>query len=306
MDFAVQLISGSNSFFIGIAHASLDPETDRLYPPQGYHISSNDLHLYAENGVLVSSHSNGLPGTGLTIGGVLRVRYTAAPQASVAVSVRGSAFHKLPFNISPGEYRPCILMSRSDTVLSVFGGSNEPDAKRCRTMLRQMWTDSSFSDCAIVCGERKFDVHQLVLATASPVWRAALKGDFREGREATIRIDDASPSVVDAMLYFVYTGKLEGADVAALLPLAHRYELPDLVGLCVRTMLKQISVENVAKVVSLINDFSEHTEVAPLWPKLLEQVRQDSALLEAAMRSVVAPRSECKLADDRHNSPVTD
>jgi len=287
IDFAVQLVSGSNSFFVGIAHATLNPDTDRLYPPQGYHIFSSDLQLYAENGALVPSAS-GLPGTGLTAGAVLRVRYTVAPQASMAVSVRGSAFLKLPFDIAPGEYRPCILMSRNDTVLSIFGGSNEPDAKRCRTMLRQMWADSSFSDCVVVCGERRFDCHQVVLATASPVWRAALKGDFRERRESMIRIVDAEPAVVDAMLGYVYTGKLEGADVTALLPLAHRYELPDLVGLCVRTMLKQISPESVAKVVSVINTFSDHKEVAPLWPKLLEHVKKDPALLEAAMRAVSA------------------
>lgn len=293
IDFAVQLVSGSNSFFVGIAKATLNPERERLYPPQGYHIFSSDLQA-VENGSLLPGAS-GLQGTGLTAGAVLRVRFTAAPKATMSVSVRGSAFTKLPFDIASGEYRPSILMSRSDTVLNIFGGSNEPDAKRCRTMLRQMWADTSFSDCAIVCGAREFHCHRVILATASPVWHAALKGNFRERRDATIRIGDAEPAVVDAMLRYVYTGKLEDADLAALLPLAHRYEIPDLVGLCVRTMLKEISAESVAKVISLVNTFSEHKEVAPLWPQLLEQVKKDPALLEAAMRSVSAsrPHAEC-------------
>jgi hypothetical protein len=177
-------------------------------------------------------------------------------------------------------------MSRNDTVLNVIADSSEPDAKRCRTMLRQMWLDSTFSDCALTCGERRFNCHRAVLATASPVWRAALEGDFRERKEATIRIDDADPHVVESLLRYVYIGKLDGADTVAVLPLAHRYEMPDLVGLCVRTMVKHVNADSVAKVVSLVNMFSEHAEVAPLWPKLVDQVRSDATLLEAAMRCV--------------------
>jgi hypothetical protein len=289
IDFAVQLVGGSNSFFVGIAQAALNPHADRLYPPQGYHVFASDLQLYAENGVL-SSGGSGLPGPGLHAGSVLRVRFKAEPpapaKASMFVSVRGSAFVKLPFDVIPGEYRPCLLMSRNDTTINVIAGCSEPDAKRCRTTLRQMWLDTAFSDCVLECGERKFNCHRAVLGTASPVWRAALEGDFRERKEAKIVITDVEPSVVESLLRYVYIGKLDGADTAAILPLAHRYDMPELVGLCVRTMVKQINAQSVAKVVSAVNLFSEHKEVAPFWPKLVDRVKNDATLLEAAMRCV--------------------
>merc|ERR1711924_551522 len=131
----------------------------------------------------------------------------------------------------------------------------------------------------------------------------------KEGRESTIQVTDAEPDVVDALLRYIYTGKLLQRHAMALLPLAHRYEISDLVGLCVREMLRQLSVKNVTNIVSLVNRFSEHEEVAVLWPTLLEQVKYDHALLEASMRSVSAPQMDSKLssvANDRQLSPVSD
>ena len=137
-----------------------------------------------------------------------------------------------------------------------------------------------------MCGEKALQCHRIVLATASPVWRTALESGFREGQEAAINIEDAQPFEVEALIQYAYTGVFDAANAAVLLPLAHRYEMPDLVGRCGRLMLSQLSVTNVAHTVSAINTFSEHEEVAPLWSKLVEKVSSDFILREAAMRHV--------------------
>merc|ERR1712118_571570 len=93
-------------------------------------------------------------------------------------------------------------------------------------------------------------------------------------------------SEVEELVRYAYTGDFDDANAAALLPLAHRYEMPDLVGRCGQLMLTQLTVTNVAHTVSAINTFSEHKEVTPLWSKLVEKVSSDPILREAAMRHV--------------------
>merc|ERR1711971_1244174 len=132
------------------------------------------------------------------------------------------------------------------------------------------------------CGEKMLQCHRIVLATASPVWRSAFEGTFREGQEATIRIQDAKPSEVEALVQYAYTGEFDDANATALMPLAHRYEMPELVACCGWSMLSQLSVTNVAQTVSTINTFSEHAEVAPLWSKLVKRVYGNPELREAA------------------------
>eukprot|EP00415_Alexandrium_ostenfeldii_P001684 UN1684 len=98
--------------------------------------------------------------------------------------------------------------------------------------LQAMSRDRDFLDCKLVCGGRKFPCHRIVLATASPVWRVALAGSFKESRDAVIVVTDADPSTVEALLKYVYDGTFDAAHAVAMLPLAHRYEMDELVGLC--------------------------------------------------------------------------
>ncbi len=45
-------------------------------------------------------------------------------------------------------------------------------------ILAQMMTSGEFSDLKFVCNENVFKVHKAVVATQSPVIRAAIQGEF--------------------------------------------------------------------------------------------------------------------------------
>ena len=115
-----------------------------------------------------------------------------------------------------------------------------------------------------------------------------MQGKFREGREATICIDDADSSVVAAVLKYAYTSEYDGADACAVLSLAHRYEIPELVASCVSRMVSDMTVDNVAQVVSAMNTFRDHPEVASVWPKVSEMLGEDASLRDSALRCVRA------------------
>eukprot|EP01083_Nonionella_stella_P124822 377169_1 len=69
--------------------------------------------------------------------------------------------------------------------------------------LSAMLEDGTFSDCTVVTRAGTRNVHKMVLAARSPVFRVMFQGDaFREGLDNSVEIDDFSADAVDAMLMF--------------------------------------------------------------------------------------------------------
>eukprot|EP00929_Paragymnodinium_shiwhaense_P114009 TRINITY_DN82310_c0_g1_i1.p1 TRINITY_DN82310_c0_g1~~TRINITY_DN82310_c0_g1_i1.p1 ORF type:complete len:263 (+),score=27.61 TRINITY_DN82310_c0_g1_i1:75-863(+) len=90
--------------------------------------------------------------------------------------------------------------------------SSERSAKR----LRGLWTDRTFTDLSITCGEETFSVHRSVLAAASPVFHRMLTSGCKEGQLQTVDIK-AEPENVRKMLEFIY-----GVDCESLEPVPKR------------------------------------------------------------------------------------
>lgn len=153
-------------------------------------------------------------------------------------------------------------------------------------LLQQIMNDGEFADCRVVCGSTVINCHRSVLAAVSPVWHAALRSNFREAREATISIQDAEPAIVKALLKYAYTGEVDSSCVASLLPLAHRYELPELVGICAQCMFDEMTVDNAVSYVSLLNMFIEHEKVAIIWPLVVDKVSRNREFGDILLRSV--------------------
>ena len=89
------------------------------------------------------------------------------------------------------------------------------------------WSSKDFADAKVVCGKTKttLPVNRCVLATISPFFDRGFKNSMLEAAEARVTINDAEPVVMEMLLFFLYTGRLESASndhATALLPLAHR------------------------------------------------------------------------------------
>lgn len=165
------------------------------------------------------------------------------------------------------------------------------ESTSARLKLQAMFHDRDFTDCKMVCGGREFPCHRIVLATASPVWRVALAGPFQESRDAVIAVTDADPSTVEALLKYVYGGKVEATHAQAMMPLAHRYEMDELIGLCARALCDtSITDKNVVDIVSQMNTFLDHSKVSQHWPRLVKRVCASPDLRDAVFRSVRARR----------------
>jgi len=153
-------------------------------------------------------------------------------------------------------------------------------------LLKQMLIDSDFTDCKLVCSDGELACHRIVLAKASPVWRAALTGNFRESHDARIVIQNVDLDVAGALLKYVYTGEVLSYQAMMLFPLAHQYELRGLIEQCVKDLYHSMNKENVVQIVSLLSTYIEHEKVAVMWPSILDKLCSDRESLDEAMRCV--------------------
>ena len=74
--------------------------------------------------------------------------------------------------------------------------------------------NQSFCDVKVVVKDRELTAHKAVLAAASPFFLSLLTSDMRESKEHLIRIEleEATASLMEDVLQFVYTGNVSVAE----------------------------------------------------------------------------------------------
>lgn len=63
-------------------------------------------------------------------------------------------------------------------------------------------------NCAAQVEDEELAAHRIILTARSPVFRALLNSDMREGKEGVVVIEDVRAPVFRALLHFVYTDSL--------------------------------------------------------------------------------------------------
>ncbi|XP_068730475.1 kelch-like protein 3 [Montipora capricornis] len=128
--------------------------------------------------------------------------------------------------------------------------SSDP-SKHCQELIYRLDAlrrKESFFDVTVSVKDREFKAHRLVLAAASPFFLSLLVSDMREGKEQFIRIEleEATGSVVEEVLKYIYTGNVAitkdtAHDVVAA---ADYLLLPGLKTLACDVLEENITIEN--------------------------------------------------------------
>lgn len=156
---------------------------------------------------------------------------------------------------------------------------------------KMKWGDpdeAEFTDAIISGGDgHELAVHRNVLAAASPVFQKAFSSHMREGLEMKIIIADASTTAVHALLAFIYEGTLDPTQAIPLLPLAHRYELMDLVARCASCIVDNLTVETLVDAIVALKPFVAYNEnVRHAWEKAQQLVCRNPDMLNHMFSSV--------------------
>ena len=116
-----------------------------------------------------------------------------------------------------------------------------------------------FSDVQIQVRGTVFPAHKIVISARSPVLRAMFESDgFAENKTNIVKIDDLEPPVVEEMLRFFYTDRVEKMDELAkeLLVASDKYLIDSLKSQCQSFLAETINVQNCSELLALADSHS--------------------------------------------------
>jgi len=155
-------------------------------------------------------------------------------------------------------------------------------------MAAKMWVKKSFHDCEVVCGETVFPCHRAVLAHSSPVMERMFRTEMAEAQTRRIVVADSSPSCVNGLLEFMYTGNVTVCNKSdlGLLRLADLYQLDALLLDCLGAAIETLSRSNVVDVARALRPFKNRSSVSFLWEELVAKVKDLDDLVESVLLQI--------------------
>ncbi|KAI1894071.1 hypothetical protein AGOR_G00130210 [Albula goreensis] len=119
--------------------------------------------------------------------------------------------------------------------------------------LKQLLDAQLLCDVTLLVEGKKFMCHRVLLAAVSPYFRAMFTSPLVESRLTEIRLEEVTPSVMETVIQFVYTGEAGlSLDTAEdLFVAANRLQVMPLQELCSRFLFEHLSVENCLGMYSL-------------------------------------------------------
>ncbi|CEF66945.1 Speckle-type POZ protein [Strongyloides ratti] len=132
-----------------------------------------------------------------------------------------------------------------------------------------------FSDCTIICGDKKLNVNKFLLILHSPVFEAMFfNKNTSESKENCITISDSSIEEVENMVNFLYNFELPEnlsvEDVTKLLKLAEKYDIKELKFKCEEILMDEISNDNVCDFLELADTY--HSKI--LKERCIKKIKQ--------------------------------
>ncbi|KAF3848086.1 hypothetical protein F7725_021114 [Dissostichus mawsoni] len=119
--------------------------------------------------------------------------------------------------------------------------------------LKQLLDAQQLCDVTLLVEGKKFMCHRVLLAAVSPYFRAMFTSPLVESRLTEIRLEEVTPSVMETVIQFVYTGEAGlSLDTAEdLFVAANRLQVMPLQDLCSRFLFEHLSVDNCLGMYSL-------------------------------------------------------
>ena len=114
-----------------------------------------------------------------------------------------------------------------------------------RKVLNENRKNNVYTDVTIVCGDRKFEVHRIVISPQSAFFKAKLQR--WETGEKTIDMSDLDPQIVEVMIDYMYTGKTSSISYKVcpdLLAACNKYQLSALKCVCENELIRNVTSSN--------------------------------------------------------------
>lgn len=113
----------------------------------------------------------------------------------------------------------------------------------------------------------KISAHRVVLAAASPYFRAMFSSGMEESRQRQIVLPCIETHVLETIVSYMYSGELaiSGENVFALLEVSNLFEMTDIVNQCCCKLMSELNADNCLHIRDYAEKFSTRADCATLF-----------------------------------------
>ena len=145
----------------------------------------------------------------------------------------------------PGCYRPRPI-SKDRPLESSMHFMNTKHSKEAFENMNAMRHAGKLCDVKLTAGPETFEVHRVVLAAASPYFKAMFCCGMREGDMSDIPMHGISPTILGTLIEFAYTAEINISEmnVCSLLPAAVMFQMTHVIEACCTFLEHQLDPSN--------------------------------------------------------------
>ncbi|XP_046985348.1 kelch-like ECH-associated protein 1B [Schistocerca americana] len=118
--------------------------------------------------------------------------------------------------------------------------------KDAMKMMCMMRSNRMLTDVVLEVGSELFHAHKVVLAAASPYFKAMFTGGLKECEMSRVKLQGVCPTAMARLMYFMYTGQIRVTEVTVcqLLPAATMFQVTNVIDACCLFLERQLDPSN--------------------------------------------------------------
>ncbi|XP_058792899.1 kelch-like ECH-associated protein 1B isoform X2 [Phymastichus coffea] len=118
--------------------------------------------------------------------------------------------------------------------------------RRVMKMMHIMRSHHMLTDVVLEVGSELFHAHKVILAAASPYFKAMFTGGLKECEMTRVKLQGVCPTAMAKLVNFMYTGnvRITEVTVCSLLPAATMFQVSSVVNACCTFLEKQLDPTN--------------------------------------------------------------
>ncbi|XP_014481560.1 PREDICTED: kelch-like ECH-associated protein 1 isoform X1 [Dinoponera quadriceps] len=130
--------------------------------------------------------------------------------------------------------------------------------KEAMKMMFMMRTHHMLTDVILEVGTELFHAHKVILAAASPYFKAMFTGGLKECEMTRVKLQGVCPTAMARLMYFMYTGEIRVTEitVCSLLSAATMFQVTNVIDACCVFLERQLDPTNA---IGIANFAEQHS-----------------------------------------------
>ncbi|XP_066598565.1 kelch-like ECH-associated protein 1B [Prorops nasuta] len=132
--------------------------------------------------------------------------------------------------------------------------------KEVMKMMFMMRSHHMLTDVILEVGSELFHAHKVILAAASPYFKAMFTGGLKECEMSRVKLQGVCPTAMARLMYFIYTGQITVTEitVCSLLSAATMFQVTNVIDACCVFLEKQLDPTNAIGIANFAEQHGCH------------------------------------------------